>query len=112
MTEIVGRRATDTERIDELQKEFIKCSSDMTLSVNGLTGEMRSLKNALEQISDEIKKYNDSGLPEIIKTYNEQKGFVATSEKYGKRIVWITAVGGAIATIIYFIKNGVWPSVN
>lgn len=105
-----GRRFSDSERIDYLRQDFLKCSSDVSMSISNLTEEMRSIQTTLENLSGELRKYNDSGLPEIIRTYNEQKGFIATSSKYGKVILWIVSIGGGLMAIQhFFFNNFTWP---
>lgn len=79
-----GRRYTDnanSARIDELTENF----SDFTKALSENT---RQLQDLIEQ----MKKANDSGLQEILQNFKDEKGFRNTSEKYGRRAVWISGV--------------------
>lgn len=86
-----GRRYTDnanSARIDELTENF----SDFTKALSENT---RQLQDLIEQ----MKKANDSGLQEILQNFKDEKGFRNKSEQYGRRAVWISGVivaGGII----------------
>lgn len=79
-----GRRYTDnanSARIDELSENF----SEFTKALEENTKQLNDLV-------DQMKKANDSGLQEILQNFKDEKGFRNTSEKYGKRAVWISGV--------------------
>ena len=79
-----GRRYTDnanSARIDELTENF----SEFTKALEANT---RQLQDLIEQ----MKKANDNGLQEILQNFKDEKGFRNTSEKYGRRAVWISGV--------------------
>ena len=123
------RRLSDAERIDDLRADFVKCSADMSEGISKLNSQLRTISEKMQDftihISDlektiygfshEITKYRELGLPEIIQSHNDSKGFRQTTGRYAKFILGISAVGGAIIAITiallqsirYIVNNGV-----
>ena len=100
-----GRRYTDnSSRIDELSENFSEFSK-------ALTENTKQLHDLIEQ----MKKANDNGLQEILQNFKDEKGFRNTSEKYGKRAVWISGVvvagGILLGAYNYLLRviNGIGP---
>lgn len=121
MHEHQGRRITDSERITVIEDKFLKCSADVSDSISSLTARFEAMQEALNRNTSALQKYNDHGLTEILKAHNDQKAVLAKAEGYGKRIIFLSkvgtalagmaiTVGGIIAVIAYFVQNGYWPS--
>lgn len=89
-----GRRYTDaanSSRIDELSENFSEFAK-------ALDENTRQLYDLIEQ----MKKANEAGLQDILKSHRDSNGFSAVSVKFGKILIGIAAVGGAIAAIAGF----------
>jgi hypothetical protein len=76
--------------------------------------QMISIERSLQMIAVEIKVYNDSGLPELIKDFNNVKGFRIVTRKYSqfitKTIFMIVSIAGILSAIHYYITHqGTWP---
>ena len=73
-----------------------------------------SHKKTLESIKavtihvDEIKKTLDSDLKEIVTAFRDVKGFAKTMGRLATIGKWVALLAGAIATVSYFNKTGVW----
>lgn len=62
----------------------------------------------LHELSDQIKQANDNGWQEILQNFKDEKGFRNTSEKYGKRVVWVSGVvvaGGVLLGAYNYIMH-------
>lgn len=104
-----NRRSTD-RKIDEIESRFLNKCSEVTASINGLTA-------AIKDIQTTLNDYNESGLPIMIKDFNERKIFAERSEGFAKKIIFfskfagaLTIITGTIMTILYFLNSGHWPS--
>lgn len=102
-----GRRYTDSAnsaRIDEL---FENCTA--------LTQALERNTSRLHELSDQMKQANDNGWQEILQNFKDEKGFRNTSEKYGKRVVWISGIvvaGGILLGAYNYVLrliNGIGP---
>lgn len=106
-----GRRSTDTgQRINDIENKLLTWGVSFNESLEGLTDIFESMNQALDRNTEALRKYSEDGLPELIKQYNEEKGFKATATRYGKGTLLVASVGGAIAAILFFLRNGTWPS--
>jgi len=112
-----GRRHEDKYKksdISDFRQELIDHRDE-------LSSRIKEVNDALEKLLSELRSYRESGLPEILKEYNDQKVFIARSEKYAMRTLWVAkfitgiiaalvALGGITVAIIQIMKNGVGPT--
>lgn len=114
-----NRRRSDIEtnrRIDRLQEDLIACSTGlygkidvMSESFSKFCGQFEELGKKLDDnsretknLSKQMEKANDAGFQEILQSHQDSRGFSAVSVKFGKILLGIAAVGGAIAAIVGF----------
>lgn len=93
-----GRRYTDpvnAARIEKLQNDFI-------ISTDRMFNEMKLLTKEVAELSKQMQKANEAGLQELLQSHRDSNGFSAVSVKFGKILLGIAAVGGAIAAIVGF----------
>ena len=107
----IGRRYNDAhERIDSMEKSIVECSTRFSMSLESLSHKFESMEKALNENTDALRRYQEAGLADMVREHNEEKGFRVTSTRYGKMVVFVSVVGGAVAAIVYFLKTGSWPS--
>ena len=94
------------ERIDELQQRFIDCNRDVHESINSFTETVREMKEDMAILTAAL---SNESIKSMIKDYTDKQGFYETSNKWGKRIILVAGVGGALSSIFYIITHWKWP---
>lgn len=112
MNKRIQQRRISDKKIEDVESKFLTKCSEVTCSIDGLTMAIKDIQNIL-------KDYNESGLPIMIKDFNERKIFAERTEGYAKNIIFISKVAGALtiiagtaAAIIYLVNNGHFPSTK
>lgn len=80
--------------------------------MHDFTIQISDLEKTIYGFSHEITKYRELGLPEIIQSHNDSKGFRQTTGRYARFILGISAVGGAILAIFMGMLHGIKYIVN
>ena len=72
--------------------------------------DLRNHGDTLKAHVETVEKLDVQTLNAILADYKDKQGFYKTSNKWGKNVVSLSILGGAIAAIWFFITHGSWPT--
>lgn len=97
------------DRISSVEQSFAQCANNVYSSMNEFRTDLRKHGDILKAHVETVEKLDVITLNAILTDYKDKQGWYKMSNKWGKNVVAISILGGALSAIWFFVKHGSWP---